>query len=227
MTIGQRIKEARKVAGLTQRELAEKAGTATGTIQQYELGKRQPRIEQLRRIACALSTSWVDLAGDMSFDFLVGKSAAKRIQGEVATEEAVLDLLRNLYGEVEVKEVLGSYASSYYCLVGREGNQFVLYAENMDALKKLALSTISIMVEQLKDVRPEAEIIDEMKKDLSSEETRQAMNTAMEEHNKKFPEYAEFFQPVPPPETPPQSPPEPQEDTTPPTDAPGAAQEGE
>lgn len=54
MTIGQRIKEARKVAGLTQRELAEKAGTATGTIQQYELGKRQPRIGQLQRIAAAL-----------------------------------------------------------------------------------------------------------------------------------------------------------------------------
>lgn len=54
MTIGQRIKEARKDTGLTQRELAERSGTATGTIQQYELGKRQPRIEQLQRIASAL-----------------------------------------------------------------------------------------------------------------------------------------------------------------------------
>ena len=54
MTIGQRIKEARKSTGLTQRELAERSGTATGTIQQYELGKRQPRIEQLKSIASAL-----------------------------------------------------------------------------------------------------------------------------------------------------------------------------
>ena len=54
MTIGQRIKEARKNTGLTQRELAERSRTATGTIQQYELGKRQPRIEQLQRIASAL-----------------------------------------------------------------------------------------------------------------------------------------------------------------------------
>ena len=57
MTIGQRIKEVRKSAGLTQRELAEKSGTATGTIQQYELGKRQPRIEQLQAIASALGVT--------------------------------------------------------------------------------------------------------------------------------------------------------------------------
>ena len=57
MTIGQRIKEVRKSAGLTQRELAEKSGTATGTIQQYELGKRQPRIEQLQAIASVLGVT--------------------------------------------------------------------------------------------------------------------------------------------------------------------------
>lgn len=57
MTIGQRIKEARKNAGLTQRELAEKSGTATGTIQQYEREVRQPRLEQLQAIAAALGVS--------------------------------------------------------------------------------------------------------------------------------------------------------------------------
>lgn len=57
MGIGQRIKAARKSAGLTQKALAEKIGAATGTIQQYELGKRQPRIEQLQVIADALNVS--------------------------------------------------------------------------------------------------------------------------------------------------------------------------
>ena len=69
MTIGQRIKEARKNAGLTQRELAEKSGSATGTIQQYELGKRQPRIEQLQAIASAL--------GVTTAYFLTGEIAEK------------------------------------------------------------------------------------------------------------------------------------------------------
>lgn len=57
MSIGQLIRDARKRAGLTQKELAEKAGIATGTIQQYELGKRQPRLVQLEKIAFALETT--------------------------------------------------------------------------------------------------------------------------------------------------------------------------
>ncbi len=61
MSIGKRIKEARINAGLTQKELAEKAGTATGTIQQYELGKRQPRLVQLEKIAYALETTVSEL----------------------------------------------------------------------------------------------------------------------------------------------------------------------
>lgn len=72
MTIGQRIKEARKNAGLTQRELAEKSGSATGTIQQYELGKRQPRIEPLQRIASALGVPVQQLIPETTsaaFDF--------------------------------------------------------------------------------------------------------------------------------------------------------------
>lgn len=55
MTIGQKIQAARKHAGITQKELANLLSLATGTIQQYELGKRQPRLEQLQAIASALN----------------------------------------------------------------------------------------------------------------------------------------------------------------------------
>lgn len=44
--IGQNIKKFRTQAKLTQAQLAELCGVATGTIQQYELGKREPRQEQ-------------------------------------------------------------------------------------------------------------------------------------------------------------------------------------
>lgn len=63
MDIGQRIKKARKKAGLTQRELAEGANVATVSIQQYERGARQPRIEQLQAISAALGVQVVDLLG--------------------------------------------------------------------------------------------------------------------------------------------------------------------
>lgn len=63
MTIGENIKKYRKIANLTQRELAEKCESATGTIQQYELDKRQPRVEQLKKIATALKVQVPDLIG--------------------------------------------------------------------------------------------------------------------------------------------------------------------
>ena len=57
MTTGERIKEARKYRKMTQKQLAEAAGVATGTIQQYELGKRESRYEILIRICKALNIS--------------------------------------------------------------------------------------------------------------------------------------------------------------------------
>lgn len=54
MEIGDNIQKYRKLKGLTQKELAEKAGLATGTIQQYELKKRNPKFETLCKIANAM-----------------------------------------------------------------------------------------------------------------------------------------------------------------------------
>lgn len=51
MTIGEKIRKLRNHTGLTQRTLGELSGTSETTIKQYELGKRQPRIEQLKKIA--------------------------------------------------------------------------------------------------------------------------------------------------------------------------------
>lgn len=74
MTLGQRIQNFRREKGLTQKQLAEILGLATGTIQQYELDKRQPRINQLQAIAAALNVSTADLLGiepDEKFDKLI------------------------------------------------------------------------------------------------------------------------------------------------------------
>lgn len=65
--IGEIIKEARKSHGLTQKQLAEIVGCATGTIQQYELGKRQPRLEQITKIAIVLEIQFHELLDYSSF----------------------------------------------------------------------------------------------------------------------------------------------------------------
>lgn len=64
MTVGERIKQARKLKGLTQKQLGELSETSEITVRQYELGKRQPRLEQLQRIAAALGMKWYDLLPD-------------------------------------------------------------------------------------------------------------------------------------------------------------------
>lgn len=53
--IGTRIKHYRKLAGLTQRALAEKAGVSESAIRKYESGERYaPTIRQIVKIAGAL-----------------------------------------------------------------------------------------------------------------------------------------------------------------------------
>lgn len=64
MATGERIKAARKKAGLTQKVLGEKCNMPDSQIRQYELGMVNPRIEQLRRIAAALGVYISDLVDD-------------------------------------------------------------------------------------------------------------------------------------------------------------------
>lgn len=82
MTVSQRIQNSRKEKGLTQKELAASIGVATGTIQQYELGKRQPRLEQLQAIATALEVSPAELMGLDELEAL-GKKTVQSLQDAV------------------------------------------------------------------------------------------------------------------------------------------------
>lgn len=53
-SIGERIKYYRAEKGLTQKELAKQTNLALGTIQQYEAGKRKPRLSALISISKVL-----------------------------------------------------------------------------------------------------------------------------------------------------------------------------
>ncbi len=51
----------RKEAKMTQTQLAEKVGVNSNTISQYELGKREPNLEILKKITQVLDCSIDDL----------------------------------------------------------------------------------------------------------------------------------------------------------------------
>lgn len=57
MTIGELIKSLRLSHGLSQDMLAEKSGIALTSIQKYEIGVRNPKTDQLNKIADALGVS--------------------------------------------------------------------------------------------------------------------------------------------------------------------------
>jgi DNA-binding XRE family transcriptional regulator len=66
-TVGDRIREARKRGGLSQRELARVSGLSLSLVSKLEQGERQDtRTETLRKIAVALSIPTTALIGDSS-----------------------------------------------------------------------------------------------------------------------------------------------------------------
>lgn len=54
--IGEKIKELRKSKGISQKELAQKTGLSIGSIQGYEQGRYNPKLEAIAKIADALET---------------------------------------------------------------------------------------------------------------------------------------------------------------------------
>lgn len=61
MTIGERIKTARKSRGLTQKELAQKIDKGYSTLQKYEIDVVTPTIDVISRIAQALKVDMTEL----------------------------------------------------------------------------------------------------------------------------------------------------------------------
>lgn len=93
MTIGERIKTARKRAKLTQRALGEKCDMPDSQIRQYELGMVTPKIETLRRIAKGLDIPLYELADwghytteDFKEDLVSGTMELTRPIGEMKSQ---------------------------------------------------------------------------------------------------------------------------------------------
>ena len=97
MVFRDRLKEKRLAAGMTQAELAEKAGVSARTIQNYEMGTRKPRnLEVIQKIAEALRTTP---------DYLLGSSGTYVV---AAQEKGGAKAARDI--EALVSEVTGLFA---------------------------------------------------------------------------------------------------------------------
>ena len=96
MTTGELIKAARKKAGMTQAQLAEKLGISYVGVSQWENDLRNPKLDTLQRIASALGVPVQDLISDWE---AVDKEEFKRvfIYGEGIKDriDAALDRLND------------------------------------------------------------------------------------------------------------------------------------
>lgn len=61
MSIGDNLKKIRKNKKMTQEDFGKLVGLSTNTVQRYELGKRQPNIETINKIAEALGVPITEL----------------------------------------------------------------------------------------------------------------------------------------------------------------------
>ena len=97
MVFKDKLKEKRLEAGLTQAELAKKAGTTSRTIQNYELGKSKPsNMEIIQKIADALGTTT---------EYLLGSSGTYVVE---AHEKGGAKAARDI--DELVSEVIGMFA---------------------------------------------------------------------------------------------------------------------
>lgn len=66
--LGEAIRRARLARNMTQEELASKLQTTKSAISKYELGKREPSLALITKIALALSVRTEDIMGLETFD---------------------------------------------------------------------------------------------------------------------------------------------------------------
>ena len=78
MNFSEKLKEARKKAGLSQSALAQKAGISMRTLQNYEMGKRYPAsLDIAMGLAKALNTTAEDLLSSGEKSIVSAKGDAK------------------------------------------------------------------------------------------------------------------------------------------------------
>lgn len=84
----ERLKKAREDRGMTQAELAEKAGLPPSSISHFEKGPRKPSFDTLRRLAKELKTTTDYLLGRTAeVDAEVKASVLFRKAAELGTDE--------------------------------------------------------------------------------------------------------------------------------------------
>ena len=103
MISGDLLREARLRAGLTQKQLATRAGTSQPAIARWESGAVQPSLERLRELirTCGLELTYGLANYDDSYDYFIDQRLRLDPEGRVRqalAEEQVFERIRQAAG---------------------------------------------------------------------------------------------------------------------------------
>ena len=101
MTVGERIRAARKQAGLTQRELGDRLGIQYQSIAQWETSRRIPKYENIKKIADVLQVPVESLIHDDERSAEMSNTPEIFVPGGTVTEEEVKKLSDKIAQEAE------------------------------------------------------------------------------------------------------------------------------
>lgn len=172
MTVGETIRTIRKEQGLTQKELGQLCGIDEANIRKYELGKANPKIETIEKIAKALNVPIAKIKKNLSWGEYQNTQEIQQLNQSAYLFQGIIVALGEIYGAVEEKAITSETGwERPYWVVGKKPNSFILYEDDIEALVKSTKASIPALVDRLKDTRPEIDIIREITAELKQFET--------------------------------------------------------
>ena len=173
MSIGKNIRTARKAAGLTQKELAQKLGLSFQSVAQWENDLRNPKFETIQKIADALGVNWMALAHlDTPEQVEFAREGHKKEKIRNRALPAVVELLAAIYGQCDLTAVYEMFEGchvheKYYALdkqAGMERN--ALEPLDMERLTDILVATTMAAVDGLK--KDELSVQEKIEDDVKS-----------------------------------------------------------
>lgn len=168
MSIGKNIKRIRKEQKLTQKELAEKSGISEISIRQYENDKRNPKIEQVDKIAKALNVYISEIMNDYTFDEYKKTFEFREKLEYESSEWAIIAILTEIYDEFKERrlELRPGILKPYYFV--RDGEKtFCLDGFSIYEIHSYLYETLPLLINMMKGKTTEKDIIDRaLKSDL-------------------------------------------------------------
>ena len=142
----ERIREARKAAGLTQKQLAEKIGVKHVSVSYYENGTVSPTYDQIQAIADATGVSVGYLLGIGEESAEQSIISARNAKVYFGVSEGVEKILESIVGKKRYIPINGKKIKGSITVYG-EGKDAVAFAYEED--KELITHAVAALVESL------------------------------------------------------------------------------